>query len=198
MNKETFLNLKYQKNKFLKLIKGFNDEKKILKALKMAEKSHRKQIRDNYLPYIIHPIRTAVLLIEIVKIKDEDLICAALLHDVLEDTDLTAFEIKKELGENVLKLVQALTRERLENETEEQKIKNKEEKIKKIAGSNKEVRLIKLCDKLDNKYSQEFIPEGHPSKRKMERWDKEFKQYLPIAEKTNSRLFSIFKRIVEN
>ncbi len=195
MNKDLFLNLNLQREKLLKIIEGFNEKEKILKALSMAEEAHKKQIRDGHIPYIIHPIRSAILLVEKAKIKNSDLICALLLHDTLEDTDLTAQEIKEEMGDYILKLVRAVTRERPDDETEEEKIKNKEKNIEKISQSSEEVRLIKLCDRLDNRYSQDFIPEGHPSRKKFKRWNKDFIQYTSIAQKTSPYLFYLFKEI---
>ncbi len=198
INKDKFLDFNYQRKKFLKIIDSFDskDKNKILKAFKLAEKGHKGQMRDTNIPYFIHPIRAALLLIEEAKIKKVNLICVLLLHDVLEDTNIPAKEIKNRLGNEVLRLVKAVTRERSESETPDEKAKSKQKKIKRLVKSSKEVRLIKLCDKLDNRLSQDFIPEGHPSRNKFERWNKEFKQYLSIAEKTNKNLFKIFKAVV--
>jgi (p)ppGpp synthase/HD superfamily hydrolase len=198
MNRDNFLNLKHQKSKFLKEIKFFDkeDQELILKALDLAEKGHRGQERDGGIPYIIHPVRASIHLLEKVKIKNKDLVCAVLLHDVLEDTDIDEIKLKKLFGEKILILVQAVTRKRLENETREEKIRSKQEKIKKIAQATKEVRIIKLCDVLDNKLSQDFIPKGHPSRKKFKRWNREFRRYLPIAKKTNNNLYNIFQELV--
>lgn len=200
MEKNKFLDLEYQKDKFLKEINFFDKQEKevILKALKLAEEAHRGQERDGGIPYIIHPIRAALNLIKRAQVREKDLICALLLHDVLEDTELEEETIKDELGERILSLVKAATRSRGESETEKEKAQSKIDKIRKVSNSSKETRLIKLCDRLDNRYSQDFLPEGHPSRKKFPRWNREFKLYLPIAKKTNSYLFDIFKKFSRN
>jgi GTP pyrophosphokinase len=198
MNRDKFLNLKYQQSRFFKKIKIFNkeDQKLILKALKVAEKFHKGQERDGGVPYIIHPIRASLNLLEKAKVQDKNLVCALLLHDILEDTAITKKELKTLFNSKILDLVKSATRKRLKNETEKEKAKSKQEKIKKISRASKEVRLIKLCDKLDNKNSQKFIPENHPSRKKLKRWNREFRQYLPIAKKTNNNLYNIFQELV--
>ena len=195
-----FLNLDLQKEKLLKVFNEFDssDKDKMIKAFNLAEKAHAGQEREGGVPYIIHPIRAALILIEKAKIKNTDLVCAILLHDVLEDTDMKEGEIRRGFGKEVLRLVKIVTRKRSTKETIEERIKSKEKKIQEIARSDKSARLVKLCDRLDNRYSQEFLPKDHCSRQKNNRWDKDFKLYLPIAKKTNDNLFRIFKKFNEN
>ena len=79
------------------------------KALAFATEKHKGQVDDSGKPYINHPIAVA----EIVRCvtKDEEVIAAAFLHDVLEDTDATYEELKSEFGFRVADLVNEVTKE---------------------------------------------------------------------------------------
>ena len=72
------------------------DLSKIISAYELAEKSHTGQTRDSGEPYITHPVAVAFILLELG--MDTDTICAALLHDVVEDTEVTLEELKKMFG----------------------------------------------------------------------------------------------------
>lgn len=184
-----------------KLIKSigklFSDleKNKIKKALNFAKKKHQGQFLCEKIPYIAHPIRVALILIEELKNKDTEIICAALLHDVIEDCEVNSSDLKKSFGQEVLKLVLGVTRIRPDNESEEEKSKNKLKKIREISKSNKRIRLLKLCDVLDNARSEIFISPDSNLIKKIPRWHREFIKYLPIVKKTNKDLFNFFKQI---
>lgn len=79
-----------------------NDIKLIVKAMNFAAKAHTSQMRkDGVTPYINHPIGVANILTEIGNITDLTVICAALLHDTVEDTDTTFEDIRNEFGERI-------------------------------------------------------------------------------------------------
>ena len=83
--------------------------RKIRYAYFLAEKAHAGQLRSSGEPYIIHPLAVAQVLVDLR--MDDDSIVAALLHDVLEDTeDLNAADIAREFGEDVLHLVEGVTK----------------------------------------------------------------------------------------
>ena len=84
------------------------DTKLILKAYKCAEENHRGQCRKSGEPYIIHPISVAYILAQIG--LDDATICAALLHDVVEDTDVTYEQMKKEFGDEISAMVDGVTK----------------------------------------------------------------------------------------
>ena len=95
------------------------------------------------MPYIYHPMEVALLVSRMT--RDEEVIAAAYLHDVLEDTAVTAQELLLEFGERVLKLVQA--------ETEDKSLTWKERKgntIRHLGCASHEVKLLTLADKLSN------------------------------------------------
>lgn len=84
------------------------DIEKIKVAIDFSERYHQNQKRKSGDPYLIHPLRTAILL---AKIKlDKDTIIAAILHDTLEDTPATQKDIKNNFGVEVLKLVEGVTK----------------------------------------------------------------------------------------
>ena len=84
------------------------DIAEIEKAYLFAAKLHEGQYRISEEPYIIHPIEVAKILAELK--LDTHTIIAAFLHDILEDTDTSPDEIVKNFGEDVLKLVQGVTK----------------------------------------------------------------------------------------
>ncbi|HSE38447.1 MAG TPA: HD domain-containing protein, partial [Blastocatellia bacterium] len=62
-------------------------------AYEVAHEAHAGQTRDEGTPYILHPIRVAVSLVDELRLYSPTLICSALLHDVIEDSDITREEV---------------------------------------------------------------------------------------------------------
>ena len=85
-----------------------SDIEKIKKAYNYADQAHDGQLRNSGEEYIIHPIAVATILAELN--MDDDTIIAGLLHDVLEDTDVTYEQMTEEFGEDVTKLVDGVTK----------------------------------------------------------------------------------------
>jgi len=97
---------------FLSLIKSFNNEEKefILKALNICKQKHKWQYRDEWTPYYSHPVFVAIKWIEFwLEAKD---IIILLLHDTIEDTDLSYEDIKKEFWEYVANAVKWLSKKK--------------------------------------------------------------------------------------
>lgn len=86
--------------------------------------------------------------------------------------------------------MEGVTRRRPSGESEEEKRINKIKKFHEIAESDEKVRIIKLCDILDNMRSIDYIPEHSPARKKIPRWKEELQNHaLPIAQKTNQTLY---------
>ena len=115
------------------------------KALLFATEKHDGQIRKfNGEPYVNHPIRVANTVNEFT--LDEDIIAAALLHDVIEDTNATETEIREKFGDNVANMVLALTSDK-EKIKQVGKTKYLLDKMNELSDDE---LLIKLADRLDN------------------------------------------------
>lgn len=118
----------------------------ILKAYEFAKEKHKDQKRKTGEPYVVHPVSVANILAELG--MDAETVIAALLHDVLEDTDATYEEVKERFGESVANLVEGVTKIG--------KIKYKSDQVenyrKLILATAKDPRVIilKLADRLDN------------------------------------------------
>lgn len=125
------------------------DLSKIVSAFELANKYHDGQKRESGEPYITHPMAVAYILLELG--LDTDTICAALLHDVVEDTDCTLEVLQKKFGSDVAMLVNGVTKlKKVETFTKDEQ---KAENIRKILLAMSEdirVIIIKLADRLHN------------------------------------------------
>ncbi|AET66634.1 (p)ppGpp synthetase, RelA/SpoT family [Desulfosporosinus orientis DSM 765] len=119
------------------------------KAYHFAEVAHRNQLRNSGEDYILHPLEVAQILVELE--MDEATIAAALLHDVVEDTEYTIADIEKNFGEEIALLVDGVTKlGRIEYKSKvEQQVENLRKMFLAMA---KDIRviLIKLADRLHN------------------------------------------------
>ncbi len=132
------------------------DREKILKAYAYAEKAHENQKRASGEPYFIHPCAVAEILIDLG--LDPATISAALLHDVIEDTETTEEDVRSEFGEEVLGLVSGVTK--LEKIVFKSKEAEDAENFRKMfVAMAKDIRviIIKLADRLHNMRSLDFL-----------------------------------------
>lgn len=139
---------------FIKVVKKYNPEEVeiVTRAYEKAYKAHKGQTRASGEEYIIHPLNVAYMLALIH--ADRETLCAALLHDTLEDTTLSKEEIYDDFGEEVLKLVEGVTKINVENEEEKYYAY-----MKKIISSIKDdvrIYMIKLFDTCHNMRTLEF------------------------------------------
>ena len=136
--------------------KGRRDVKIIQKAYDYAKAKHGDQLRKSGEPYIIHPVQVAYILANLG--MDDNTICAALLHDVLEDTDTTYADLENEFNEEVAYLVDGVTKlGKLQYASvEEQQVENYR-KMFLAMGKDIRVILIKLADRLHNMRTLKFL-----------------------------------------
>jgi len=128
----------------------------IEQAFIFAENAHQKQTRKTGEPFINHPLRVALLLSQMK--LGVDAVISGLLHDVVEDTDITIKDIEKNFNEEIAFLVNALTKIRQIKYEEKENLEEKESEISKenfrnmILAMARDLRviLIKLADRLDN------------------------------------------------
>ena len=132
------------------------DTKLIMKAYNYAKSHHGDQLRKSGEPYIIHPLNVAYILAEIG--LDDSTIAAALLHDVVEDTEVSKNQITKEFGQEISDMVAGVTK--LGNifftSVEERQV---EDYRKMFLAMGKDIRviLIKLADRLHNMRTLKFL-----------------------------------------
>src|SRR5437868_3498591 len=133
------------------------DLRVIEKAYYFSEKAHEGQIRRSGEPYISHPLSVAGILADLH--LDLDSVATGLLHDTVEDTHATLEDIRREFGDSVAELVDGVTK------ISQMKFKNSNEKQgenvrKMIVAMGRDVRvlLVKLCDRLHNMRTMNFMP----------------------------------------
>lgn len=120
------------------------EEAMIQKAAHFALKAHEGVYRKGgRVPYSCHPMEVAFLVSEMT--TDEEVIAAAYLHDILEDTNVSKEEIEQNFGKRVLGLVEAESENKAFSWYE-----RKQTTITHLKGASKEVQIIALADKLSN------------------------------------------------
>lgn len=127
-----------------------NDRKQIRKAFEMALDAHKTMRRKSGEPYIFHPLAVAQICGEEIGLGATSIICA-LLHDVVEDTDVTLDVIKNNFGERVARIIDGLTK--ISGVFEQQDKSIQAENFKKLLltlSDDVRVILIKLADRLHN------------------------------------------------
>ncbi|MBR6567117.1 MAG: bifunctional (p)ppGpp synthetase/guanosine-3',5'-bis(diphosphate) 3'-pyrophosphohydrolase [Clostridia bacterium] len=172
----------------IEAVKGsFSEEdiKKIEKAFAIADEAHKEQRRRSGEPYIIHPIAVARILADMG--MDADSVCAALLHDVVEDTPTTGEEIREMFGTDVEHLVDGVTKLGqipLSASKEEEQSEN----IRKMfLAMSRDIRvvIIKLADRVHNMRTLKFMPEEKQRYKARETLE----IYAPIAHRLGIRAF---------
>lgn len=137
--------------------KRWADTKLIIKAYNYAKEKHGTQCRKSGEPYIIHPVQVAYILADIG--LDEATICAALLHDVVEDTEVTHEDLVRDFGEEIATMVAGVTKLgelRYQASTEERQVENYR-KMFLAMGKDIRVIIIKLADRLHNLRTLKYL-----------------------------------------
>jgi guanosine-3',5'-bis(diphosphate) 3'-pyrophosphohydrolase len=163
-------------------------------ALAFSATKHRDQRRKDVeaSPYINHPIALVDVLVNEGGILNWDVLCAALLHDTIEDTQTTADELIKAFGKNVASIVLEVT--------DDKALAKEERKLQQIAHaphSSHEAKLVKLADKICN--LRDILaspPSGWGVKRKQEYFEWAAAVVAGIRG-SNSKLEKIFDALLE-
>jgi GTP diphosphokinase / guanosine-3',5'-bis(diphosphate) 3'-diphosphatase len=163
------------------------NETNILYAIEYASEKHKLQRRKGYykIPYINHPIKVTRLLAECNE-KDDVLLCASILHDVLEDTDATEHEILSQFGQEVLDVVKEVT--------DNMQLPEKERKalqITKAKGLSNKAKKIKIADKICNMRDILVYPLNWRNSRKL-RYFEWSKQVIDNCRGMNELLEKLF------
>ena len=133
------------------------------RALRLAATGHRDQVRKGSdVPYIEHPMAVALILDR--SGYDEEVVIAGLLHDLVEDTDVTLNQVRQEFGDLVAEIVAFCSEEKLDAEGRKRPwIDRKRDHLATVVGAPDEVRAVVLADKLHNLLSIRLdLVEGRP------------------------------------
>ncbi|MEC7926243.1 MAG: bifunctional (p)ppGpp synthetase/guanosine-3',5'-bis(diphosphate) 3'-pyrophosphohydrolase [Actinomycetota bacterium] len=150
---------------YKKLVKNYkeSDQKILDKAFNLASEGHKDQKRHSGEPYITHPLHVAIYLSELS--MDIETIVSAILHDLIEDTDITYKQIKKDFGVEVADIVDGVTKiDRINYNSKEEA---KAEAIRKmVVAMSKDIRvlILKLADRLHNIETIEYLKDWKKEK----------------------------------
>ncbi|MFD1255610.1 RelA/SpoT family protein [Mucilaginibacter terrae] len=133
------------------------DKTMIRKAFDIALESHAAMRRKSGEPYIYHPIAVAQIAAEEIGLGTTSIVCA-LLHDVVEDTDITLEDIEREFGKKVAKIIDGLTKISGVFDTNSSLQAENFRKMLLTLADDVRVILIKLADRLHNMRTMEFMP----------------------------------------
>jgi len=165
--KDIVIDLEAEKNEILKRYRALlraskstlqkGDKRMIRKAFDMALESHAHMRRKSGEPYIYHPIAVAQIAAEEIGLGTTSIVCA-LLHDVVEDTDVTLDDIEREFGKKVAKIIDGLTKISGVFDTNSSLQAENFRKMLLTLADDVRVILIKLADRLHNMRTMEFMP----------------------------------------
>jgi GTP diphosphokinase / guanosine-3',5'-bis(diphosphate) 3'-diphosphatase len=152
------------------------DASLITRAYAYSEKAHTGQQRKSGDPYFVHPASVAGIITELR--LDASSVCAALLHDVVEDTLATTEDIEKEFGKEIAELVDGVTKlSKINFTSKEDRAAENFRKMVVAMAQDIRVLLVKLCDRLDNMRTLE-----HMKREAQERIAREtIEIYAPLA-----------------
>jgi len=124
-----------------------SDTTLILRAAAFAARKHRDQRRKDAeaSPYINHPLELARVLSEVGGVTDTATLCAALLHDTIEDTDTTRDELQREFGAEIAALVAEVTDDKALPKAERKRLQ-----VEHAATISNKAKRVKLADKISN------------------------------------------------
>jgi hypothetical protein len=168
---------------------GKDGSELVLKAYAFADERHKGLLRDGDSPYIIHLIRTANILLAEWSERDPNVIAAALLHDVIEDTHTTSREVKDFFGSEIAKITDGMTMWKGSESPEAY--------FQRISKGPGILRRVKCADVIDNLRSWHEC--SMETAEHFSTWWRMAKTYgIPMAESLQPSAAVMLKKIVEN
>ncbi len=166
----------------------------IIRAAYFAGEKHRLQTRADAeeTPYINHPLELAAILTEEAGVSDPIILCGALLHDTLEDTETSPDELMQFFGEKIAKLVIEVTNDMNLSSSERRMYE-----YNAISHLSHEAKLIKLADKLANIRDVSTMPPLGWTKEKKRAYFDFAMQIVQKAQDASPQLFQIFVKDYE-
>lgn len=152
------------------------DKDLIIKAYTVTKEAHNGQLRRSGEEYFVHPINVAFILIELN--MDQEAIIAGMMHDVLEDTDVTKESLTEEFGEEIVYLVEGVTK--LTKMPFKSKLESQAGNLRKmIMAMSNDIRviIIKLADRLHNMRTLEYMTKS----KQFEKATETLEIYAPLA-----------------
>jgi len=152
------------------------DKELVTKAYNFAYEAHKDQKRESGEPYVLHPVEVACILVEMG--LDTNMVTAALLHDVIEDTQYTHEDLENLFGRGVADLVEGVTKlDKIESKTKEEEQADNVRKMLLAMSDDMRVILIKLADRLHNMRTLKYMPVKKQKIKAKETFD----IYAPLA-----------------
>lgn len=176
--------------------------RKLAKAIKFAQRAHKDQFREGEppLPYIAHPVDVINRLAYEGRVLDEDILCAAALHDVLEETEASIEKVEEKFGPRVAGFVKELTREEPTEKVAQSLSEDARYELRNallladVKKMGPEAQMVKLADRLSNLSAAEVTREGI----KLERYRTQSRAILEIIPRErNAGLWDAIDRILQ-
>lgn len=163
----------------------------LLKALAFSAQKHRDQRRKDRVasPYINHPIALANVLVKEGRVEDVHVLCAALLHDTVEDTATSPKELRRLFGAKIAGIVAEVT-----DDKRLPKAMRKALQIKHAPAISPEAKLVKLADKICNVRDVARRPPAHWDRRRQQEYFDWAKRVVDRMKGTNPKLEAAFDK----
>src|SRR4051794_20437823 len=166
-------------NELIASVEAYNpgvDKDLIRRAFDEAERDHRGQVRRSGEPFVNHPLGVALICAQLH--LDEQTIAAALLHDVIEDTETDPDELRASFGSDIAQLVEGVTKlTRISFQSREQAEAENYRKMIVAMAQDVRVILIKLADRLHNMRTIEYLGK----QKQVQKAKETLEVYAPLA-----------------